>query len=180
VGVGFNNPGGLAFDPTDGTLYIGTGDRVFHYTTTGTQLGSFDTPDLALDRVRFVDGLEFEANAVTPTIPEPSTITLVGLVLAAGVFALRRRRQCARDGAITTPICAITNSEMNENMEFAYPLSNLPSGATRTSFGGCRHVELQIAHCPPMENLALRPQLAVLHRSVKRPKLTSADRLSWA
>ena len=31
-----------------------------------------------------------------------------------------------------------------------------------------------------VENLALRHQLAVLRRSVKRPKVTSADRLSWA
>ena len=31
-----------------------------------------------------------------------------------------------------------------------------------------------------LEILALRHQLAVLHRSVKRPKLTSADRLLWA
>jgi hypothetical protein len=31
-----------------------------------------------------------------------------------------------------------------------------------------------------VENLALRHQLAVLGRSVKRPKLTSADRLLWA
>ena len=30
------------------------------------------------------------------------------------------------------------------------------------------------------ENLALRHQLGVLHRSVKRPKLTAADRLFWA
>jgi putative transposase len=31
-----------------------------------------------------------------------------------------------------------------------------------------------------LENLALRHQLGVLNRSVKRPKLTSADRLLWA
>src|ERR1700694_4253684 len=31
-----------------------------------------------------------------------------------------------------------------------------------------------------LENLALRHQLGVLRRSVKRPKLTSADRLLWA
>src|SRR5260370_37200036 len=31
----------------------------------------------------------------------------------------------------------------------------------------------------PLENLALRHQLGVLRRSVKRPKLTSADRLLW-
>ena len=31
-----------------------------------------------------------------------------------------------------------------------------------------------------LENLALRQQLGVLHRSVKRPKLTSADRFLWA
>jgi len=31
-----------------------------------------------------------------------------------------------------------------------------------------------------VENLALRHQLGVLHRSVKRPKLTSADRRLWA
>jgi putative transposase len=31
-----------------------------------------------------------------------------------------------------------------------------------------------------LENLALRHQLGVLRRSVKRPKLNSADRLLWA
>src|SRR5258708_33267199 len=31
-----------------------------------------------------------------------------------------------------------------------------------------------------LENLALRHQLGVLHRSVKKPKLTPLDRLLWA
>src|ERR1044072_4650745 len=31
-----------------------------------------------------------------------------------------------------------------------------------------------------LENVALRHQVSVLRRSVKRPKLTSADRLLWA
>src|SRR4030081_4045290 len=31
-----------------------------------------------------------------------------------------------------------------------------------------------------LENLALRHQLGVLHRSVKKPKLTPLDRLHWA
>jgi hypothetical protein len=30
-----------------------------------------------------------------------------------------------------------------------------------------------------LENLALRQQLAVLHRNSKRPKLTNADRAFW-
>src|SRR5947208_10742654 len=33
--------------------------------------------------------------------------------------------------------------------------------------------------CLQLENLALRHQLSVLRRSVKRPQLTSADRLLW-
>lgn len=48
--------GGLAVDPTDGTLWIGTFGAVFHITTDGTVLESFLTPDY-----RFVDGLEFQA-----------------------------------------------------------------------------------------------------------------------
>jgi len=49
--------GGLAFDPTDNSLYVGTSNKVFHYTTTGTLLGSFTIPG---SDGRFVDGLEFE------------------------------------------------------------------------------------------------------------------------
>jgi hypothetical protein len=49
--------GGLAYDPTDNSLYLGTSNKVFHYTTTGTLLGSFTIPG---GDGRFVDGLEFE------------------------------------------------------------------------------------------------------------------------
>jgi len=49
--------GGVAHDPTDNSLYIGTVNKVFHYTTTGILLGSFIIPG---SDGRFVDGLEFE------------------------------------------------------------------------------------------------------------------------
>jgi len=75
----------------------------------------------------------------------------------------------------------IENSVLNENMEFALPPASLLSGAHHTSFVGGRHDDdLQISTALQVENLALRHQLTVLHRSVKRPKLTSADRLLWA
>lgn len=68
--------GGLAFDSTDSTLWIGTGGAVVHVTTDGTVLGSFLTPDN-----RFVDGLEFQ-----PAPPEcTGTLCMVtdkGLFLA--------------------------------------------------------------------------------------------------
>jgi hypothetical protein len=47
--------GGLAYDNTDNTLFIGSFGHVYHYTTIGTQLGSFTLADN-----RFVDGLEFQ------------------------------------------------------------------------------------------------------------------------
>jgi hypothetical protein len=75
----------------------------------------------------------------------------------------------------------IENSEPDANMEFAHSPSNLPSGAKAASSLGGRHGgDLQISNCPELENLALRHQLGVLQRSVKRPKLTDADRFVWA
>ena len=38
---------------------------------------------------------------------------------------------------------------------------------------------LKTRHALALENLALRQQLAVLRRSVKRPKITNADRAFW-
>jgi len=75
--------GGLAFDPRDGTLYIGTSNSVFHYTTGGVDLGHFDTGDN-----RFVDGLEF--SAAETAVPEPASIILVGVGVPM-VIGLRRR-----------------------------------------------------------------------------------------
>src|SRR5262249_31602674 len=75
----------------------------------------------------------------------------------------------------------IENSELHENMEFGYPPSkllpvlralHLLTVAMATTFKS--RTALQV------ENIALRHQLAVLRRSVKRPRLSSADRLLWA
>jgi sugar lactone lactonase YvrE len=93
VGVGGSgsNAGGLAFDPTDGTLYIGTWNRVYHYETTGIQLGFFNTPAGAN---RFVDGLTFEGAPAVNGVPEPSTLTLfgIGIVGLLGCSARRRKQ----------------------------------------------------------------------------------------
>jgi hypothetical protein len=75
----------------------------------------------------------------------------------------------------------VGNIELNENMEFASPPSTLPSRAQRTLHVGHRRVGcLQISsHTPSGEPRPSAP-LGVLRRSVKRPRLTSADRLLWA
>jgi hypothetical protein len=90
VGQGFSNAGGLAYDTTDNTLWIGTGNRVYHYDLLGDQLGFFNTPEFNTGIVRFVDGLEFEG--ALSSIPEPSSLlmaTLGGSICA--VFVLSRR-----------------------------------------------------------------------------------------
>ena len=78
------------------------------------------------------------------------------------------------------PTVGIVNIELNENMEFARPSSIPPSGAQRASRGRRRaSAAFKSRATLQLENLALRHQLGVLRRSVKRPKLTSADRLLW-
>lgn len=66
---GFVN-GGLAYDTTNNTLFIGTYYTVYHYSQAGTQLGSFSVDP---SPTRFVDGLEFEgaptATGVTGSVP---------------------------------------------------------------------------------------------------------------
>lgn len=55
--LGGKAAGGLAFDTSDNTLWIGTFGQVFHVTTTGEVLGSFDVP---VADGRHVDGPEFQ------------------------------------------------------------------------------------------------------------------------
>jgi hypothetical protein len=57
---------------------------------------------------------------------------------------------------------------------FRLALSAFPVLVAAVSTVFKSRAELQV------ENLALRHQLGVLRRSVKRPKLSSADRLLWA
>ena len=83
--------GGLAFDTTDDTLWIGTFGHVYHYTTTGTQL--LDDFNVTAQGGTFVDGLEFQG-----AIPEPGTLTLVGLGL---VIAARLRMRSPRRSALS-------------------------------------------------------------------------------
>ena len=76
--------GGLAYDPSDGTLYIGTRGNVYHYTTAGVELGSFSTGDN-----RFVDGLEF--SAAGSAVPEPKQVVVLGTMFLIIAFAAQRR-----------------------------------------------------------------------------------------
>ncbi len=82
--LGGNTAGGLAFDTTDGSLWIGAFSNVYHTTTTGALLGSFAVP---VADGRFVDGLEFQRT----TIPEPTTLTLFGSGLLGMISLVRRR-----------------------------------------------------------------------------------------
>jgi sugar lactone lactonase YvrE len=79
----FDHPLGLAYDDTDGTLWMGWYGQVFHFTTTGTQLGGFAIAD-----GRYVDGLEFQSAA--SAVPEPATLLL--LAFGAAACGLHRRR----------------------------------------------------------------------------------------
>ena len=75
----------------DNTLFIGTGNRVYHYDLLGNQLGHFDTPDPGSGKNRFVDGLEFQGGA-TNAVPEPTSMLLLATVVGVLGSALRRRR----------------------------------------------------------------------------------------
>jgi putative transposase len=61
---------------------------------------------------------------------------------------------------------------LNQSVRLALSALHVLAAATSAGFKSRTTLHL--------ENLALRHQLGVLQRSVKRPKLTSADRLLWA
>jgi putative transposase len=78
-------------------------------------------------------------------------------------------------------IVPIANLELNENIGFAHASSTSGFDAQHASRAGSRcvgHLHKSRAALQ-LENLALRHQLGVLQRSVKRPKLAPADRLLW-
>jgi outer membrane protein assembly factor BamB len=105
--LGGNFVGGLAFDTTDNTLWIGTFNEVVHSTTTGTFLGSFAVPG------RFIDGLEFQGDAlpvggaVTGMSPMTGKVTCrnlttkknVKITLPVGV----RLWDCEQAGLVVNP-----------------------------------------------------------------------------
>ena len=88
--------GGLAFDPTDGTLWIGdTNNKIHHFTTGGMELGSFT---IVGRNGSFIDGLEFEGEGPgggpPPSgVPEPTTLLLFGTTMAGFGMARWRRRE---------------------------------------------------------------------------------------
>jgi hypothetical protein len=68
------------------------------------------------------------------------------------------------------------NPDANGKVRFAFT----PSILARLRIPGALRVRIRVVPLPcalPLEILALRHQLGVLHRSAKRPKLTAADRL---
>ena len=74
----------------------------------------------------------------------------------------------------------IANIELHENMELAYTPSICPSGASAVLVLAVAASAIFKSRATlQLENLALRHQLGVLRRSVRRPRLTLADRLLW-
>jgi hypothetical protein len=78
---GGDSPGGLAYDTTDGTLWVGATDHIYHYSTNGTYLGSFSLPVPA--EGRFVDGLAFQGPA--SSAPNLSLDFYAGITLTGNV-----------------------------------------------------------------------------------------------
>jgi len=80
------NNGGIGYDATDGTLYIGHfNGLVTHNSLNCTQLGSFTVAGFS----GFVDGLEVRGATTQTRVPEPGTF----LLLASGLAAIIIRRR---------------------------------------------------------------------------------------
>ena len=81
VSIPGDSAGGLAYDTTDGTLWVGATDLIYHYSTNGTYLGSFSIPTNSAVH-RFVDGLAFQGPASGPSLSLDfyAGITLTGNV----------------------------------------------------------------------------------------------------
>jgi hypothetical protein len=83
-------PTGLAFDPSDGTLWAilqGAGNTLAQYSTAGVLLSTYTNNALDVN----VLGAEFSLGA-QQVIPEPATLTLFGTGLVIAVRRARRRR----------------------------------------------------------------------------------------
>jgi hypothetical protein len=76
----FTETGGLAWDPTDNTLWVGTYGSVYHYKTNGEDIGHFSLPDVLDDPRHFVDGLEFQGGVSN----HPPMAVSKDVIIAAG------------------------------------------------------------------------------------------------
>jgi serine/threonine protein kinase len=88
-----------------------------------------------------------------------SLLRRIGHVPADKALQMTRHLCVGLAAAHEKGIVPIGNLDLNENLEFAFPPSNLPSGTQRTSHVGCRRVcGLQISsHTPSGESRTTAP-----------------------
>jgi len=80
-----SNVAGIAYDTSDGTLWLGSQSSVYHLSTTGAVLGSFPVAN-----ARIVHGLEYQPAAA---IPEPRTYLMFAIGLAAVAWMRTRKKR---------------------------------------------------------------------------------------